>query len=224
MTAGISIPTFVARFPRLYHMAEQGSWPSIQRHGLLSTSALLDLFEIQGMDRVQLECRRRPDSVVLTHPTHGTAVVRDQKPMDDKGLQRALRDGLTPEIWYKTLNEKVFFWVSEERLSRLLNARAYRAKRQTILTLDATGLLNRHAHRAVLSPINSGCTKPNPQPRGRDTFLPMSEYPFAQWDEKRKKREPVVELAVTHSVPDIVDFVVKVEEAGGGEPDTRVGP
>jgi hypothetical protein len=27
----------------LYHMAERGSWGSIQRHGLLSTSALLDL-------------------------------------------------------------------------------------------------------------------------------------------------------------------------------------
>ena len=34
------------KYPFLYHMAELSSWPSIQRHGLLSTSALLDLYEI----------------------------------------------------------------------------------------------------------------------------------------------------------------------------------
>jgi hypothetical protein len=32
-------------------MAEAGSWPSIKRHGLLSTTALLDLFEIPAPDR-----------------------------------------------------------------------------------------------------------------------------------------------------------------------------
>lgn len=34
--------------PVLYHMAARGSWESIQRHGLLSTSALLDLFGVMG--------------------------------------------------------------------------------------------------------------------------------------------------------------------------------
>ncbi len=36
------------RWPRLFHVAEAGSWPSIQAHGLLSTSALLDLFGSAG--------------------------------------------------------------------------------------------------------------------------------------------------------------------------------
>jgi len=48
----------------------------------------------------------------------------------------------------------------------------------------------------------------------------MARYPFSSWDEKRKRREPVVELTVSHSVPDIRDLVLRVEEYVGGQPDT----
>ena len=120
--------------------------------------------------------------------------------------------------WYEILNEKVFFWLTEERLERLLGARAYRQKRHTVLTVDSMGLLQKHAERAVLSPINSGATKPFPQPRGRDTFLLLKDYPFEKWDRKRRGRDPAVELAVIYSVPDIAEFVLRVENRGGGHP------
>lgn len=218
--SGIGAEAFAERFPCLFHMAEAGSWPSIQRHGLLSTSALLDLFEVRGERRVALEARHRPESVMLQHPRHGVAVVRDQKPMDDRGLLRSLSGGLTPEDWYRLLNARVFFWVRHERLTTLLNARAYRGKRQTVLTVDTARLLARHKASVLLSPINSGATKPFPAPRGPDTFLPMAQYPFSSWDQMRKGREPVVELTVTYSVPDIRDFVLRVEDYVEGEPDT----
>lgn len=213
---GIDPDTLSERFPRLFHMAEPESWPSIQEHGLLSTNALLDLFEIEGEAREQLAARHRPDSVTISHAVHGAAVIRDQKPMDNRGLMRSLGDGLTPEEWYRILNDKVFFWLSAERLERLLNAAAYRGKRQTVLTVDTAALLARHADRVLLSPINSGCTKPMPQPRGRDTFLSLADYPFDAWDCKRRRKDPVVELTVRYAVPDICDFVVRVEERGGG--------
>jgi hypothetical protein len=219
MVTGISPEAFAERHPRLFHMAEAGSWPSIERHGLLSTSALLDLFEVHGERRVALEARHRPESVLLRHPRQGQAVVRDQKPMDDRGLERGLEGSMTPSEWYRLLNARVFFWVHPSRLEKLLGARAYREKRQTVLTVDTAPLLGRHAARVLLSPINSGATKPYPQPRGPDTFLPFERYPFEDWDAKRKRREPVVELTVTHSVPDIRDFVLRVEERGGGAPD-----
>ena len=47
-------------YPRLYHMAHAGSWPMIQRHGLLSTTALLDLFEIGGERRFALRVHAAP--------------------------------------------------------------------------------------------------------------------------------------------------------------------
>jgi len=45
----------ISTFPRLYHMAHVNAWPGIKRHGLLSTSALLDLFGVRGSSRKALE-------------------------------------------------------------------------------------------------------------------------------------------------------------------------
>jgi hypothetical protein len=64
------------RWPRLFHMAEAGSWPSIKRHGLLSTTALLDLFEIPAPDREAIESARRPDPMTLVDPSLGTVWIR----------------------------------------------------------------------------------------------------------------------------------------------------
>ena len=104
----------IERYPRVYHMAEDHSWPSIERHGLLSTSALLDLYEISGAARRAIESARRASSVTITHQRHGTAVVRDQKPMHESALARCLDDEMTPAQWYRLLNAKVFFWPTKE--------------------------------------------------------------------------------------------------------------
>ena len=217
------------RFPYLYHMAHLGSWLQIQRHGLLSTSALLDLFEICGAQRLAIESSYRENSISIRHEIHGTAVIRDQKPMPDSRLRFShpdrgpvLRDRLLPLDWYRILNEKVFFWLTRERLNTMLCARAYRAQRHHVLVIDTEELLRRHADRVVLSPINSGNTFPYPHPRGLDTFLSMNEYPYDKWREKRRDRDPIVELAVRHSVPDVVDVVVHVEDAGYGTPSTKI--
>ena len=117
-------------------MAAPDSWDSIRKHGLLSTSRLLDLFEVPAEDRYSIERQRRSANVILEHPIHGRAVVRDQKPLNEKKLQRCLNDDTTPEEWYTILNAKVFFWLDPERLKGLREARAYRDNPQTYLTLD----------------------------------------------------------------------------------------
>jgi hypothetical protein len=200
--------------PRLYHMAAPGSWPTIHRHGLLSTAALLDLFETPPADRERLLAHHRPATVPLTHPLHGTAHVRDQKPMSDTALKRALRDDLTPTDWYRLLNARVFFWLTQSRLDTLLRAAAYRDRPHTILVVDTASLLARHAPRVELSPINSGSTVYNPAPRGRDTFLPIAEFPFDHWAKKRSRTKAIAELTVLHAVPDLRDHVLEVYETG----------
>ncbi len=203
--------------PVLYHMAERGSWPSIQSHGLLSTSALLNLFETAGNTRNLVETQRRPEKVIIEHPRFGRAVIRDQKPMDDAGLMRCLQDGLTPTDWYRLLNERVFLWLSQNRLLRLLNARPYRAEAHDVLELDATRLIAAYRERITLSPINSGATKPFATKRGRDTFLPINDYPYGDWRRKRKPGERAVELAVADGIPDVVRFVRRVVAMRGNE-------
>ncbi|MCA1506667.1 hypothetical protein I6F23_22575 [Bradyrhizobium sp. NBAIM02] len=198
-------------------MAEQHSWPSLKRYGLLSTSALLDHFEICGDQRMVIEAQRRPKSVTLETVRIGRAVVRDQFPMDDKGLLRCLQDGLTPRDWYQLLNGKVFFWLTRDRLLRLLNAGNYRLEEHDVLEIDAARLVGAYRDKIWLSPMNSGCTKPIPHPRGKDTFMRISDYPYSDWSKKRKRGERVVELCVDYSVPDITKFVKRVVRMKGDE-------
>jgi hypothetical protein len=197
-----------SRYPVLFHMAESGSWESIRERGLLSTSALLDLFEVEGGERITIESTRRPEIVRLEHPEHGVALVRDNKPMQEKALEKCLY-GMTPREWYELLNRRVFFWVERKRLLKLLGARAYRDRPHLVLEVDTAKLLERHADRVTLSPINSGATfAMNPASRGPDTFRRIVDHP---------ERKPFVELAVDYAVLDVADFVLSVSRWHGVE-------
>ncbi len=198
----------ISRYPTLYHMAEDESWESIRTHGLLSTSALLDRFEVEGEERLAIESARRPEIVAIEHPKLGRALVRDNKPMQEKSLEKCLLE-MTPREWYEHLNRRVFFWVEQKRLLKLLGARENRDRLHLVLEVDTAELLRRHGERVTLSPINSGATfAMDPAPRGPETFRRIADHPDGK---------PVVELAVDHAVPDITDFVVSVSRWHGVE-------
>jgi hypothetical protein len=210
VTTGIDHGTLAELHPSLYHMAEPGSWDSILRNGLLSTSALLDLFDIRGDQREALEGRHRPTSMRIQHRVHGQAWIRDQKPMDDAGLIRALAgSGIAVGEWHKLLNRHVFFWPTRSRLVTMLSARAYRDKTHLVLTVDTASLLQRHWRQIRLSPINSGATKPMPQPRGGNTFRKPADYPYEELRRRRGPLKAIAEVAVLYSVPSIQEIVVE---------------
>lgn len=207
---GVSIEEISNRYPVLYHMAEADTWESIRKHGLRSTSALLDLFEIDGERRMTIEREHRPDSVEISHRRYGKAVIRDQKPMSDADLTRCLID-LQPSDWYQTLNRHVFFWPTRKRLSTMLNARTYKSLKHTVLTLDTARLLADHQAQVRLTAINSGCTKPMARERGKQTFLPLDKYPFSERREKYGIANTVAEIAIEYSVPGIKKYVISVD-------------
>jgi hypothetical protein len=208
MVMGISLNKIAELHPILYHMAEFGTWESIQEYGLLSTSALLDLFGITGSSRSDIEACRRKGPVEICDARNRKAVIRDQRPMSDSKLARCLQDGLTPEDWYRTLNSKVFFWLTEQRLVTLMGA--YADRPHLVLEVDTSELLKRWADRVMLAPMNTGTTSPMAFPRGRDTFQPPHRYPF-EMNKKKKggSRKAIVELTVDYSVPDIADFTLR---------------
>jgi hypothetical protein len=199
----------VQHYPRLYHMAQRGSWESIRRHGLLSTHALINLYEVEDPLRVAILTERRPASVELKRNGLETAVVRDQIPLRVKSLESCLTD-MSLGQWLNALNSRVFFWLDYEHLETLLSAKAYRDDAHDVLTIDTASLVEREADKIRLSPINSGSTIYKPQPRGSQTFLPIAEYPFI---ERRKKRgrNAIVELAVEGGVQDIEEVALRVE-------------
>jgi hypothetical protein len=204
-------------FPFLWHMAEPGSWPSIRDHGLLSAEALLDRYGVNGDERESILVKQRPESITIDREGMPNAVIRDQKPMSDSALRKCLTDDLTPADWYQILNRRTFFWLSRARLRRLLAAKAYRNRPQTILTLETRSLVEAHCDRIELSPINSGSTIFNPVPRGKSTFQSIANYDYANWRGKRARLDAVAELIVLDQVPDIRDHVIAVHDANGNE-------
>ena len=197
------------RWPRLFHMAEAGSWPSISRNGLLSTSALLDRFRINGPERVAIESQRRSHATDIHHPSLGAAWIRDNKPINETVLQRTLV-GMNLAEWYATLNGRVFFWLTRERLDRLRQARPYRDRPHDLLIVDTAALLRSHADEIELAHLNTGAVHRGANyPRGAGTFRRIDQYP---WQERLAvaPREPIVELTIPYAVPDIADLVVSV--------------
>ena len=53
--------------------------------------------------------------------------------------------------------------------------------------------------------------------RGGKTFLPIADFPFERRRKTRLIENTVVELLVKYSVPDVEDFVIRVEETKGTE-------
>ena len=103
--------------------------------------------------------------------------------------------GMKPDEWYRLLNSKVFFWLTEERLERLLRARAYRSSGHTILVLDSKSLIDDLTSSVTLSPLNSGATIYKPQPRGEFTFRTIEDFDFELW-KKRGRKKAIAELAI----------------------------
>lgn len=197
--------TLIEQYPLTFHMAEMSGLQNILDHGLLSTTALLDLFGVTGQKKFEIESQWRAKAVVLEHPLYGTAFVRDQLPMPESKLRGCLTD-MTPKEWYELINRKSFFWVDKTPLVWMLKATPYRDREHAVITVPTRSLLDNHADRITLSAINSGSVNPakatgTPRPRGRDTFKPLKNY-TSRW---------VNELTVEHSVPDIADLAIRVE-------------
>ncbi|MFK4073688.1 DUF7002 family protein [Ectopseudomonas khazarica] len=210
----MDLEKLIELYPSVYHMAERGAWDSIRTHGLMSTTAVLDHLHINGGERAQFESehRDRKMDVRMGHPSN--IVLRDQKPMPEGRLIKALTDGTTPQQWYELINGKVFFWAEEERLHRLLGARDYRHLDHDVLTLDSASFIPAYAAKIWLCHMNSGNTWPVPHRRGKDIFRRIPDYPVKRSGGPVKK---VVELVVDYAVPNISDFVIEVRRMRGSE-------
>jgi hypothetical protein len=205
MVTGVTPAELSKHYPFLYHMAHRNSWAGIQRHGLLCTDALVDLFNVPPENRDQILNQQRKRSFPIESPEHGRAVIRDQKPLIRSRLEACL-EGCTFQQWLKMLNSRVFFWLTEDRLKTLLCAREYCADQHVVLILDTERLATHLQNSITLAPINTGNTRPYPARRSLSTFSKMVDYPF------QKRRRKVVELAVECGVERIMDYVVKVAE------------
>lgn len=196
----------ISKYPKLYHMADNDSWLNIKKHGLLSTSALLDKWEYTGLEREIIECKHRPEMVPIYHRVYGKAVIRDQKAMRPERLKKCLPKDITVEGWCRFINNKVFFWASWKGLKMFIAANEYIYKPHLVITIDTKLLLQRYVNKITLSSINSGSTfakkdKVDPEPRSHATFKKIPDY-NVPW---------INELAVDYGILDVLNFVVGVD-------------
>lgn len=206
-------------YPRLYHVTAVDNWATICQHGLLSTSALLDLFEVDGDRRIRLEHQRRPDSELLEHPVHGRAVLRDNKPLNEPMLERCLID-LKLQDWYAILNQRVFFWATCERLDSFL--KSYSESDQLVIVAPTEELVKNRRDRIELSTINSGTTRSVQHTRGLNTFVALSDFDL---DAARKRlhqssRKVVAEVTVIGAVErltKIASTAIRLSPSGSTE-------
>lgn len=201
----MTIDEFVAEYPELYHMAERNSWASMQEHGLLSVTAILDLFKYDGAKRNAIESQWRPRKITVAHPQIGEVVIRDQKPMPPDALEPCLAGAVTSTQWYRLLNGKTFFWVGTNRLNRMLTAKAYLNEPHWVITVRTRPLLERYISNVTVTGLNTGFAFDG-RLRGPDTFKKLNEWP---------SRYNVAELAVEYGIPDLVAFVTSVVEWKG---------
>lgn len=201
----MEVEHLIARYPKLYHMAEEGSWDRIREHGLLSTTALLDLFGIEGQERYAIESQWRRSPCIIEHPQYGKAVIRDQTPMPPSMLEKALQGGISVQEWYELLNGKTFFWAAQKRLIGFLSAQSHKPRPHDVITVDTRDLLVRHSEKITLSHINSGTVRHIKHKRGPYTFQSIEGFPSTG------REACLVEVAVQCAVPDIASVAVKVE-------------
>ncbi len=201
----MKIDKLLTDYQYLYHMAEDGSWENILKHGLLSTSALLDKWGYSGRKREEIEIECRREKKTICHPEFGEVVIRDQKVMPPESLDTCLLANLKPRDWYKLINGKIFFWAKKERLGWFLGAQEYKNSPHVVIKVDTSVLLNQYANRIRLTNLNTGSTisrKPYPpKKRGLESFQRIEDFsPFSE----------VVELAIDYGIPDIVSYAISV--------------
>jgi hypothetical protein len=204
--------------PVVYHMAEDGSWPSILERGLLSAQAIIDLYQPDDGDKTEILATVRRRKITLTRDGLPDITIRDQLPA--KFLSACMNEGVSPKEYLDALNSRVFFWVSVQRLKTLLHARHYRNLRHTVLHVDTAALLRAYSGRVQLAPYNTGSMHvPNAPKRGPDVFMDLADYPYDDWVRRRgRSGDPIVELTIDYAVPDISSYVIRAETWAGGAP------
>ena len=205
-------------YPVVYHIAWGGSSPSIQEHGLLSTKALLRLYGKTDEAIAALTQARRAHWVEIDCPGRPSAVLRDQKPMTDAGLRRALDGSAEPWQWYDLINSMVFFWPTTARLGTMLTASAYEG------VAHGRAGCGREGAGGDWSATTSGSRRSTAGARdaclGRGDvtlFKRFADYPFEYRRRKYGVARAVAEVCVVDRVERIAEAVLDVKRGTAGE-------
>ena len=224
---------WVRRHRFLYHVTARGSWPSISKHGLLTTSALLaecgvPYSERPGISRRHRDCcsthyGKELDGILLT------AVIRDQNALINNGERlkeeiEAQGDHISLEHWYERQNERVFFYPSRSEAVGLAYKYADKGRPQDILVTCTRSLVDAYRKKIELCAFNSGATnRQGLRPKEKHgkwhhcLFESVDDYPYACWRDGKRRLRKVKELTVRGGVNHIDRHVIKIVSTDDGK-------
>jgi hypothetical protein len=188
----VDISAFNRHFPKLYHLTFAANQASIETNGLMSASALADLYAFTAEERKAIVVDRR----LCIQELRGIAI-RDQLPAQESRMKTCLVNITIPD-WLAVLNSKIFFFPSLQKASKFIAA--YADYDNIILEVDTAALLATHATEITLSRMNTGAFIFNPKPRGRDSFIPLADYVF------KTKRDVPAEITINAPIPNIAEI------------------
>ena len=233
----MDINDLIFDYPMLYHVTARGRWRSVLEHGLHSTSALVDECKLTNREAICGQRRDRSERVSAPNSTLD-AVIRDQHPLIVDKLEKYLDfqgNLITLDQWFERQSERVFFFLSESAAGRMADKYEKRGCAQDMIVLSTKSLVKAHQDEIELSPYNSGFNRtdrknPSAYPCWyklyHEIFLPIHDYPYEIWCERRKGSEtdPVVELTVRGSILDIRSHVIRVAEMNGKKEGRMIYP
>jgi hypothetical protein len=152
------IAGFAERYPLVWHVIEaEGA----------GCGTLYPAATLRRLSGLAADGTNRNEFQRLDLPGGAQAMLRLQL-MPDERLRPTLAGAFAgrPDLWRELINQHVFFWVSEDRRDRFLNActrlrrrnAAEPVKAPVVIAADTALLLARHAGVAFFSMINSGST------------------------------------------------------------------
>ena len=196
----ISQEEFTDAYPTIFHISLAQDMGQIMRHGLLSTSALLDRCEVIGEKRFNIESRLRSHSVRISHSVHGEFLINDQAPMNAAALSKCLID-LSPEQWCRCLNRRVFFLPTQGRLAKHIGARLAAVRPKIVFSFETRSVFDVLDFESFeFSGINSGNTMRKAAERGSSTFLRACDYPFQERRKRRGFGDAIAEVTYPYAV------------------------
>lgn len=177
----MEIADFIEKRTYLYHLTSPDNLNAIFQCGqIFSTNELLLRSTCSQRERETLSYSRRPEHVYIN--INGNEImIRDQRPVSIKALEKCLTGNWKAGDFINHLNERVFFWPTLKRLNT--HYTRYLIEGPSILRISTEAVLDINDH-VKFCRLNSGATRCShhyggaPPPRGEDTFRVANEFDY----------------------------------------------
>jgi hypothetical protein len=178
----MDIKKFTILRSHLYHLTDRRNLQYIIDAGgvLYSTTELVKKSNLLSRQQKKFVRQRRATHKEI-QVDGSTVHIRDQRPISLDNLQKCIPVDWTVGDFIYSLNERVFFWPTINRLSR--HFERYSQENPIIIKVETLEMLRINEY-SEFCRLNSGATRSSsyhaggPPPRGRDTFVDANSYPY----------------------------------------------